>query len=157
VSSFVGFIGKHDLRIDGKGRVTMPSRFKKTLREQYPDDCDTVVVRLTLDLNLTVEPVPEYARVAEKFENYDGLDEETRRLQEIITGLATVEKIDAGGRIRLSLDLRTIAGLLHEVTLVGRNRSFDIWDRARWQATQDVTLRDLKHLTEQVRRKHRAD
>ena len=78
-------------------------------------------------------------------------------MKEMITGLANIEKIDAGGRIRLGADLHEIAGLDREVTLIGRNRSFSVWDRESWASTQSATLRDLKHLTEQVRLKHKQD
>lgn len=153
----VGFIGKHELRIDDKGRLTMPARFKSVLRECYPGDDDQVVVRVSLDMNLTVEPLTEYEKVSEKYEEYDDLDEEARRLKEVITGLATIEKIDSGGRIRIAADLRAIAGLDREVTLVGRKHSFTIWDREAWNTTEAATLRDLKHLTGQVRQKHAKD
>lgn len=157
MAPFVGFIGKHDLRIDDKGRVTMPSRFKAILREHFPNDGDQVVVRLWLDQNLTVEPLSEYAKVAERYAAYDDLDEGARRLKEMVTGLATIEKIDAGGRIRLPADLRELAGLDREVTLVGGGRSFTIWDRETWKATESATLRDRRHLTEQVRQRHKPE
>lgn len=149
-----GFIGKHELKIDAKGRITMPARFKTVLREKYPDDKDCVVVRLSLDLNLMVEPASEYAKVADEYEQYDDLDEDTRKLKATITGLAAEEKIDAGGRIRLSADLRQIVGLNKEVTLIGHNRAFEIWDSARWQENQAATLREFKALTERVRLKN---
>ncbi|MBN1866423.1 hypothetical protein JW916_03930 [Candidatus Sumerlaeota bacterium] len=152
----VGFIGKHDLRIDDKGRVTMPARFKSVLKEQYASDDMQVVVSVSLDLNLRVLPLSQYANLAEEYEKYSDLDEEARRLKEFLTGLATIEKIDAGGRIRLSGDLREIAGLDRDATLIGRNHSFEIWSRNRWNETQSTTLRDLKHLTEQVRQKNWA-
>jgi MraZ protein len=157
MAPFDGFIGKHELRIDDKGRLTMPARFKAVLRENYADDGNQVVVRLSLDMNLIVEPLTEYEKVSEKFEEYDDLDEDVRRLKEVITGQAAREKIDAGGRIRLGADLRDIAGLDREVTLVGGKRSFTIWNRETWKATEAATLHDLKRLAVQVRQKHKKD
>jgi MraZ protein len=153
----VGFIGKHDLRIDDKGRLCMPARFKNVLKEQYADDEMQVVVMLSLDLNLSVLPLSEYAKVAEEYERYSDLDEEARRLKELITGLATIEKADSGGRIRVSSDLREIVGLDRDVTCIGRMNHFDIWKRERWADNQSDLLRDQKHLTEQVRLKNKAE
>eukprot|EP00825_Cyclidium_porcatum_P021162 TRINITY_DN23697_c0_g1_i2.p2 TRINITY_DN23697_c0_g1~~TRINITY_DN23697_c0_g1_i2.p2 ORF type:complete len:159 (-),score=14.36 TRINITY_DN23697_c0_g1_i2:61-537(-) len=127
----VGFVGTHDLRIDDKGRVTMPARFKAVLREQYPQDQDQVAVRISWDRNLRVEAVSEYAKVAEKYEEGNDRDARARRRKNIINGLAQLEKIDTGGRIRLSPDLRALAKLDREVTLVGDNRAFEIWDREK--------------------------
>jgi MraZ protein len=157
VSSGIGFIGKHELRIDDKGRLSIPSRFKTVLIEQHPDDGMQVVVSPSLDMNLIVQPASEFAKLAVEFEQYNELDEEARRLKEILIGLATQEKVDASGRIRLSADLRKLANLNHDVTVIGENRFFTVWDRERWNATESAALRDLKHLAEQVRVKNRAE
>jgi MraZ protein len=128
----VGFFGQHDLKIDAKSRVTMPARFKSMLREQFPQDDEQVVVRLNMDQSLTVESVSRFAQVVEDFDQYDELDENTRRYKQLMTALATVEKIDAGGRIRLSGDLRRMAGIEHDVIVIGRSNSCEIWARERW-------------------------
>lgn len=140
----VGFVGKHELRIDEKGRVTMPARFKAVLREQYPQDQDQIVVRISWDKNLRVEPYSEYAKVADEYEKGNDRDPLARRRKNVINALATIEKIDAGGRIRLSPDLRALAKLDKDVTLVGDNRAFEIWDRQKWQAAQEAALREME-------------
>lgn len=140
----VGFVGKHHLKIDDKGRVTMPARFKVALRENYPQDQDQVVVRISWDRNLRVEPYSEYAKVADQYEQGNDRDALARRRKNVINALAEIEKIDAGGRIRLSPDLRALAKLDREVTLVGDNRAFEIWDRQKWQTAQEAALRDME-------------
>jgi MraZ protein len=153
----IGFFGQHDLRIDDKSRVSIPARFKSVLSEQFADDDMQVVVMPSLDLNLTVLPVSEYAKVVAEYEQFSDLDEEARRLKEMMTGLATIESIDAGGRIRLSVKLREIAGLDKEVTLIGRMNHFDIWDHDRWLENEKTLLRDVRHLTQQVKQKSRDE
>ncbi|HNY26159.1 MAG TPA: hypothetical protein PLA90_05075 [Candidatus Sumerlaeota bacterium] len=150
----VGFFGQHDLKIDAKSRVTMPARFKSMLREQYPQDDEQVVVRLNVDRNLTVESVSKFAQVVEDFDQYDELDENARRYKQLMTALATVEKIDAGGRIRLSGDLRRLAGIEHDVIVIGRSNSCEIWARERWEAERDKALGDLPELSRRVRQEH---
>lgn len=152
----IGFIGKHDLRIDDKSRLTIPARFKSIIGDQYPEDEMQVVVTVSLDLNLRVLPLSQYVKVTERYEQFSELDKEARRLKEMITGLAAVERVDGGGRIRLDGDLRSIAGLSRDVTVVGGNGYFDIWDREKWKANQADILRDPERLTEQVRLKNPA-
>jgi MraZ protein len=113
-------------------------------------------VSVSLDQNLRVHPLSEYAKFLEAQEKYSELDKETRRLQALMTGLATQEKVDGAGRIRLSPELRDIAHLKREVTCLGRTRSFEIWDRESWNETQASSLRDMEYLIEQVRRKQGA-
>ncbi len=150
----VGFFGQHDLKIDAKSRVTMPARFKSMLREQFPQDDEQVVVRLNMDQSLTVESVSRFAQVVEDFDQYDELDENTRRYKQLMTALATVEKIDAGGRIRLSGDLRRMAGIEHDVIVIGRSNSCEIWARERWEAERDKALGNLPELSRRVRQEH---
>jgi MraZ protein len=156
VSLRIGFIGKHELRVDDKGRLTIPSRFKAVLKEEYSKDEMQVVVSLSLDMNLTVQPISEFVKLAREFEQYSDLDKEARRLKEMLIGMATQEKVDGAGRIRLSADLRELAGIDREVTCVGGNRLFTVWDRERWAEVQSETLENLEYLAEQVRTKNRA-
>ena len=120
--------------------MTIPSRFKTVLAELYPDDDMQVVVALSLDKNLRVFPLSEYEKVVRQYEKYSDLDKNARRLKELVTGLATIEKVDAGGRIRLSADLRGIARLDREVACIGRTGYFDIWDRESWNRNQEELL-----------------
>ena len=95
VSSILGFIGKHELRIDDKGRLSIPARFKNVLAQNYAADDMRVVVMVSLDLNLRVLPVSVYEKVTEEYEGHSDLDKAARRLKEMVTTLATVEKVDA--------------------------------------------------------------
>ncbi|NQU45205.1 hypothetical protein HQ520_18130 [bacterium] len=155
MTSLVGFIGKHDLRIDDKGRLSIPARFKSVLQEKYGADQMEVIISVSLDTVLRVQPVSEYNRTVAEFMQMSDLDEETRRIRELYTGLAAPEKVDGSGRIRIPADLREIAQLDREVTCVGTMNGFDIWPRERWAQTQAETLRNRKQLIEQVREKNR--
>lgn len=151
MASLVGFIGKHDLRIDDKGRLTIPSRFKQVLKEKYPQDEMEVMVSISWDRNLQVQPISEYLKKAERVMSYNALDAASRRLQQMYTGMASQEKVDGSGRIRLAPDLREMTELDREVTCVGNLHSFEIWDRSKWQTTQEDTLRNREKLIEEVR------
>lgn len=150
----IGFIGKHDLRIDDKSRLTIPARFKSILAEQYPDDEMQVVMTVSLDKNLRVLPASQYAKETIRYEQYNDLDKESRQIKALFLGMSQSEKVDAGGRIRIDAGLREIAQLDRDVTIIGGNSCFEIWDREKWNANQAAILGDLEHLIEQVRAKN---
>ncbi len=152
----LGFLGKHELKIDGKSRLMVPSRIKKVLKEQYSEDGMQVMVSPSLDKNLTVQPLSEFAIFMERYDQYDELDEDARKLKNILIGMAMQEKMDGSGRIRLAASLREAAGIGDEVTIVGGPRSFEIWDRAKWNQSQASALQDLPRLAEKVRRNQQA-
>jgi MraZ protein len=153
MSSLEGFIGTHSLRLDDKNRLTIPARFKVILQENFPSDGMQVVMSAALDPCLIVQPSSGYRKMMEKYLHYSDLDEAARRLQELMTGLASAEKVDGSGRIRLTPDLRQYAGIDRDVTCVGRLDFFQIWDRAAWEKRQAETLRDREALTRQLRGK----
>jgi MraZ protein len=146
----LGFIGKYELKIDDKGRLTIPARFKQVLQEKYPDDEMQVVVSLSLDQNLLIQPVSVYNAMVSKYMALSDLDEATRRMKELFTGFAAEEKVDGSGRIRLDSGLRDIAGARKEVTCVGNMDAFSIWDREKWDQTQAATLKNQALLIKQV-------
>jgi len=151
MSSLVGFIGTHDLRLDDKSRLVIPARFKAVLHENFALDSMQVVVSASLDRCLIVQPSSEYLKMVEKYLHYSELEEAARRILELMTGLASQEKVDGSGRIRLTPELRQYAGIDRDVACVGRLHSFQIWDRALWEKTQSETLRNRETLIRQLK------
>jgi MraZ protein len=151
MSALVGFIGIYCLRLDDKSRLTIPARLKTVLQENFPADGMQVVVSAGLDACLTVQPNSEYRKMMEKYLHYNELDEAARRIQGLMTGLASEEKVDGSGRIRLAPELKQYAGIDREVACVGRLDSFQIWDRALWEQTQAETLRNRETLIRQLK------
>lgn len=151
-----GFLGTHELKIDDKGRLSIPARFKNYIKERYPQDQMQVVVGLSLDKNLRVYPQSEFDRVQERYDHFDDLDGKARALADLMIGMAAEEKIDGAGRIRLDPQLRKIAKLEREVTLVGTRSSFDVWPRERWEARRDATLENMEGLIEQLRQERQT-
>jgi len=150
VSVLTGFIGKYELKIDDKGRLTIPARFKQVLQEKYPKDEMQVVVSLSLDQSLLVQPTSLYQIMLEKYMALPDFDAATRRVQELFTVYAAEEKVDGSGRIRLDPSLREIAGIDREVTCAGKRGTFEIWDRERWARMQAETLKNQALLIKQV-------
>lgn len=156
VTATRGFLGTHELKIDDKGRLSIPARFKNYIKEHYPQDQMQVVVGLSLDKNLRVYPRSEFDRVLERYDHFDDLDADARDLANLMIGMAVDEKIDGAGRIRLDPQLRRIAGLDREVTLVGTRSSFDVWPREQWDAKRDATLENMEGLIDRLRRERQA-
>lgn len=45
-------------------------------------------------------------------------------------------EIDATGRVLISPELRTAAGISKDVMLLGMGRHFELWDKARYEAEE---------------------
>jgi len=119
------FQGASQLTLDGKGRISIPSRYRDVLMAQ----CDG---RLTLtrhpDGCLLVYPRPVWEARREKIAV---LPYDARALQRLVIGSAADAEIDSAGRVLIPPELREAAGLERDVMLLGVATHFELWDLAR--------------------------
>jgi len=118
------FQGSSSLSLDAKGRLTVPARHRDALNLQcegrvtltrHPDGC----------LILFPRPIWEVHR-----ERIAALPISARPWQRIFLGSATDVDMDSAGRVLVSPELRQVAGLNKEVTLMGMGSHFEVWDSA---------------------------
>lgn len=133
MSDFV-FQGESALTLDGKGRVTVPARFRDALSAlcagqmtvtKHPSHC------------LLLFPRPAWAEFRSKLMQLPMGSEGWRRL---FIGSAMDVDIDGGSRVLLSPELRQWAGLGKDLMLVGMGSRMEIWDRDRYLAAEEQTL-----------------
>jgi MraZ protein len=133
VSDFV-FQGESALTLDGKGRVTVPARFRDVLAAlcagqmtvtKHPSRC------------LLLFPRPAWVEFRAKLMALPMGSEAWRRL---FIGSAMDVDIDGGSRVLLSPELRQWAGLGKDLMLVGMGSRMEIWDRERYLANEEATL-----------------
>jgi MraZ protein len=119
------FQGASQLALDGKGRISIPSRQRELLSAQ----CDG---RLTLtrhpDGCLLVYPRPVWEA---RRETIASLPYSARALQRLLLGSAADTEIDSAGRILIPAELRAAAALERDAMLLGMATHFELWDVAR--------------------------
>jgi MraZ protein len=118
------FQGASSLSLDGKGRLSVPSRHREQLVAlaqglltvtRHPDGC------------LVIFPRPEWERFRERIA---ALPMSGQWWKRIILGNAMDVELDATGRILISPELRLAAGIERETLLLGMGKHFELWDRA---------------------------
>lgn len=123
-----GFLGTYHVTLDGKGRITIPSKFRAVIDEQY----DANMVVCVMDDFLIAFPQKEWAINEEKMNNLSAFDSGDRdRLREFYSR-ASECKMKESGKILIPQNQRDIAGLKKEVALVGMSKTFEIWSKDRW-------------------------
>ena len=119
------FQGASQLTLDGKGRVSMPSRHRDTLAA----NCDG---RLTVtrhpDGCLLVYPRPTWEVRREQIAH---LPYSARALQRLLLGNATDIDLDSAGRLLVPTELRAGAQLERDLMLLGMGAHFELWDAVR--------------------------
>ena len=118
------FQGSSALTLDGKGRISIPTRHRDALMAQAEG-------RLTLTRHphgcLLVYPRHEWEK---KREQIAAFPMSGRALQRLLLGNAHDVELDSAGRVLVAPELRHAAGMTRDVMLLGMGSHFELWDAA---------------------------
>ena len=135
------FVANFTLRLDSKGRVSIPGAFRAVLvRDGFEGlYCYPAPDRPAIDAGGGAF-VAEIEGLIGRLAPYS---EERERLTLALFGTSETLKVDGEGRVVLSENLKHHAGITDTVSFVGLGRKFQIWEPGRFQkelaeATQDV-------------------
>jgi MraZ protein len=133
VSGF-SFKGGPVLTLDGKGRLTVPARWRDLLMSAVGGQ---LMVSKSHVRCLSLFPRP----VWDQFETrLNALPASADGLRRLYIGSATEVAIDGASRVLLPPELRAWAGLEREVIFMGLGNRFELWDRARYEAHEAAVL-----------------
>jgi len=128
------FRGGPVLTLDGKGRITVPARWRDVLMATVQGQ---MVVAKNPDGCLSLYPLP----VWEAFENNVlALTTEDEAWRRFFIGSATEVELDGAARVLIPPELRAWAGLDRDVKFMGVGSHFELWDSARHEAREAEAL-----------------
>lgn len=131
------FQGAVQLNLDSKGRLAVPAKHRDALLTE----CAGLLV-LTADADgcLLVYPHNVWEPIRAKLNKLSSFNARSRALQRLLVGNAEELLMDGAGRVLISPNLRSYAGLDKCVMLVGQGNKFELWDEAKWHAQQAAGL-----------------
>ena len=118
-------LGTHTPKLDDKGRIFLPSRFRDEL-------ADGLVVTRGQERCIYVFSSKEFKNGHEKIAQAPVTSEEARRYLRVFLSGASDETPDKQGRVLLPQILRDYAGLNKELVIIGVGSRAEIWDAAAW-------------------------
>ncbi len=121
------FLGTHTPRLDDKGRLILPAKFREQLEEG-------VVVTRGQERCLYVFPVAEFARLADQLRQAPVTSKQARDYLRVFLSGASDEAVDRQGRVTIPTPLRSYAGLDREVAVIGAGQRVEIWDLPAWES-----------------------
>ncbi|KPM55586.1 cell division/cell wall cluster transcriptional repressor MraZ [Frankia sp. CcI49] len=133
------FLGSHTPRLDDKGRLTLPAKFREELE-------GGLVITKGQERCLYVFPLAEFARISESLRTAPVTAKALRDYSRVFFSSAADDVPDRQGRITIPAALRTYAGLSRECVVNGANTRVEIWDSTRWEtylADQEETFAEL--------------
>jgi MraZ protein len=125
------FTGTYLRSIDEKQRIAIP----KSLRSELGDVRDGFLyVAPGTDGCVSIYTEREFTRLAEQLAVVPPAAENLRAFSRLFYGQAQRVPIDRQGRVRISGELASWAGLQRDAVLVGVREHLELWDRQRWDA-----------------------
>ena len=120
------FLGTHSPRLDDKGRLILPAKFREELEAG-------VVVTRGQERCLYVFPAAEFERMAEQLKQAPLTSKQARDYSRVFLSGASDEIPDKQGRITIPLPLRTYATLTRDCAVIGAGQRLEIWDSTAWE------------------------
>jgi len=121
------FLGTHAPRLDDKGRLILPAKFREQLEAG-------VVVTRGQDRCLYLFPAAEFERLAEQLRQAPVTSKQARDYLRVFLSGASDEVPDRQGRITIPANLRTYAGLSRDCAVIGAGQRVEIWDAVAWDS-----------------------
>ncbi len=121
------FLGTHHHRLDSKGRLTLPSRFRPFLGNEM-----VVTKGPGSERCLYLFPMSKWAEITAKLDALPLGSRDARMARRLIMGQARLVTPDRIGRIIIPSELREQVGIQQEVVLVGLQTYVEIWSPEAW-------------------------
>ncbi len=129
------FLGTHTPRLDDKGRIFLPAKFRERLSTG-------LVMTRGQERCLYVFAMSEFERIATSMQSTPTTNRAVRDYQRVFLSGASDEIPDKQGRVTIPVALRDYAGLSHDCTVIGAGSRLEIWDTPAWTS--------YLHKTEQI-------
>jgi MraZ protein len=124
------FLGTYTPKLDDKGRLTLPAKFRDALR-------GGLMITKGQDRCLYVFTRDAFTELAQKVASAPLTNDSARVFQRNLFSGTDEQNPDGQCRIAITPELRRYAGLIKECVVIGAFSRVEIWDAEAWQRYQD--------------------
>lgn len=142
------FVSNFTLRLDAKGRVSIPAPFRAVLAR---DGFEGLYCYPALDLPaLDAGGFALLAEIDSLIARYPPFSDERDEFSTALFGTSETLKLDGEGRVILSDTLKAHAGIAEAVSFVGLGHKFQIWEPDRLRAQLAEATGKVRALKKQL-------
>jgi len=141
------FLGEFEYKIDEKGRIPIPPKFRRDLREGIilaagPENC------------IVAYSNAEWNKLATTLTSGTVVPSKLRKLNRAIFATAFSLNVDKQGRIALPIPLREYAGIEDEVIIAGVNTYLELWNKEQWELEKTTSQEQAWQIIESLEERH---
>ncbi len=140
------FLGEFDYRIDDKGRMPMPPRFRAYFK-------DGVIVAPSPEKCLTIYTIADWKKMEKDLSSAGLAPSKMRKIERALFATAFHTVLDGQGRISIPQTLRAYANLGTDIVVAGTNNRIELWDKAAWDAEKSADLAEAFQILESTERR----
>lgn len=140
------FSGEYEYKIDAKGRVAIPAKFRGEFWEG-------IVLARGLERCIIAYPPPVWTEIADKFSALPITRSRERRIGRVIFATAFSLELDEQGRVVLPPKLRQYAEIKETVIVAGINNYLEIWSKELWEQEQALMEEQAWQIAEGMERR----
>ena len=141
-------IGTYECKIDVKGRLLIPSAFKKQLAPVIPKGF--VLKRAVFQNCLELYPLVQWEELIKKVNSLNRFKKKNNDFIRRFTAGVKFIELDGNGRLLIPKDLIEISNINREVTLSTSVNIIEIWDKSSYEKAIADSRDDFAQLAEDV-------
>jgi transcriptional regulator MraZ len=122
--------GNYTARIDSKGRLKVPTPFRRLVEEKH--GTGVYVTSLTGE-SVRIYPLPEWESIEQRLALLPSMDPARRKFLDRTNYYGQQAVMDSQGRVLIHPLLRKSAGVLGDVAVLGYLTYIEVWELERFQ------------------------
>jgi MraZ protein len=122
--------GNYTARIDSKGRLKIPTPFRRQIEEKH--GTGVYVTSLTGE-SVRIYPLPEWEAIEQRLQLLPSMDPARRKFLDRTNYYGQQSAMDAQGRVLIHPLLRKSAGVMGEVAVLGYLTYLEVWELERFR------------------------
>jgi MraZ protein len=123
--------GNSPAKVDEKGRIKIPSLFRRYVEDTYGREC--FVTSLSGDF-VRVYPMPVWLENEKKIAGLPQMEPAVTKFMDLVNYFGQVASLDDQGRLLIHPRLRERSGINGEVAVLGYLTWLDIWNPEKFEA-----------------------
>jgi MraZ protein len=140
------FFGEFEYKIDQKGRIPVPPRFMRELKEG-------MVLTAGTEKCIVAYPLSQWKKLAAELTSGSIARDKLRRLNRAFFGTAFSVHIDGQRRVALPATLRDYAEIVDEVVIVGANNYLELWNTVHWAEEKAISQEQAWQIIESLEKR----
>ena len=137
------FYGEFDYKIDDKGRVPIPPRFRNALK-------DGVVLLPGAEKCITAYTLTEWRKLSTTLTTSALSRSKMRKLSRALFSSAFSTRLDNQGRVAIPAPLREHAEIADDVVIAGSNTYLEIWNKVLWEEEKSASQEQAWQIIESL-------